>query len=164
MKKIHYFPLMTLVLALSHSLLAAPGQGSEKAGKGADKAHKMASKHDKGGKSDHRSAEATTAALAVSSAGVALTLTSGGISVSQARELALSHQLTGYQSLPPGIRKQLARGKPLPPGIARKQLQPAFVAQLPQHTGYEWQVCGTDLVLVAIATQVIADVITDVFL
>lgn len=154
MKKIHYFPLMTLVLALSHSLLAAPGQGSEKAGKGADKAQKMASKHDKGGKSDHKSAEVTTAALA---------LTSGGISVSQARELAVSHQLTGYQSLPPGIRKQLAKGKPLPPGIARKQLQPAFVAQLPQHPGYEWRVCGTDLVLVAIATSVIADVISDVF-
>lgn len=34
-------------------------------------------------------------------------------------QLAVNLGLTGYQSLPPGIAKNLARGKPLPPGIAK---------------------------------------------
>jgi len=37
------------------------------------------------------------------------------------------------------------------------------LAALPQHQGYEWQICGQDLVLVAVATAVIADVLFDVF-
>lgn len=41
------------------------------------------------------------------------------ISYAVARQLAVNLGLTGYQSLPPGIAKNLARGKPLPPGIAK---------------------------------------------
>lgn len=36
------------------------------------------------------------------------------ISYAVARQLAVNLGLTGYQSLPPGIAKNLARGKPLP--------------------------------------------------
>lgn len=90
-------------------------------------------------------------------------LVTAGISISAARQLAGQHQLIGASALPPGIRKQLSRGKPLPPGLARKINRPAFVAALPQHPGYEWQVCGTDLVLVAVATAVVADILLDVF-
>lgn len=43
------------------------------------------------------------------------------ISYAVARQLAVNLGLTGYQSLPPGIAKNLARGKPLPPGIAKKR-------------------------------------------
>jgi hypothetical protein len=64
--------------------------------------------------------------------------------------------------LPPGIRKNLVRGKPLPPGIANKSVPAAMLAELPQHQGYEWQVVGTDVVLVSIATAVITDVLIDV--
>lgn len=90
-------------------------------------------------------------------------LVTAGISVSAARQLAGQHQLIGASALPPGIRKQLSRGKPLPPGLARKINKPAFVAALPQHPGHEWQMCGTDLVLVAVATAVVADILQDVF-
>jgi Ni/Co efflux regulator RcnB len=38
-----------------------------------------------------------------------------------------------------------------------------MLSQLPQHEGYQWQVCGSDLVLVSIATMVVADILTDVF-
>jgi Ni/Co efflux regulator RcnB len=31
------------------------------------------------------------------------------------------------------------------------------------HPGYEWRVAGSDLILVAIATAVVADVLTGVF-
>ncbi|MBU1620111.1 MAG: RcnB family protein [Gammaproteobacteria bacterium] len=87
---------------------------------------------------------------------------SAGISVKDARALATRYQLTGQSALPPGIRKNLAKGKPLPPGIAKKMVPAAMVAELPQHKGYEWQVVGTDIVLVSIATAVITDILIDV--
>lgn len=92
----------------------------------------------------------------------ALVTVSAGISVADARVLATRYQLTGQSALPPGIRKNLAKGKPLPPGIAKKSVPAAMIAELPQHQGYEWQVLGTDMVLVSIATAVIADVLIDV--
>lgn len=61
-------------------------------------------------------------------------------------------------SLPPGIQKNLARGKPLPPGIARK-LDSRLLGRLPHYEGYEWQQAGTDLLLIAIATGVIQEVL-----
>lgn len=87
---------------------------------------------------------------------------SAGISLTDARVVAQRYQMTGQTALPSGIRKNLAKGKPLPPGIAKKSAPPAMIAELPQHQGYEWQVVGTDLILVSIATAVIADVLVDV--
>src|SRR5210317_129082 len=43
-----------------------------------------------------------------------------GISAREARGLAVGHGLIGMRALPPGIKRNLARGKPLPPGIARQ--------------------------------------------
>ncbi len=90
-------------------------------------------------------------------------LITASITFDQARRLAVSNNYTGYSALPPGIRKNLGRGKPLPPGIAKKAVPGPLLAQLPRHPGYEWQVCGSDLVLVAVATAIIADVLTGVF-
>ncbi|GAA0664271.1 anti-virulence regulator CigR family protein [Rheinheimera tangshanensis] len=87
---------------------------------------------------------------------------SAGISLTDARSVAERYQMTGQTALPSGIRKNLAKGKPLPPGIAKKSAPAAMLAELPQHQGYEWQVVGTDLILVSIATAVIADVLVDV--
>ena len=85
------------------------------------------------------------------------------ISFDQARHYAIDSGARGYQPLPPGIRKNLARGKPLPPGIAKKYAPAPMVARLPVHAGHEWRVVGTDLVLVAIATAVVVDILLDVF-
>ena len=90
-------------------------------------------------------------------------LVRAGISVIAARELARQYDATGYQDLPPGIRKNLARGKPLPPGLAKRAVPQRVLDGLPRHPGYEWQIAGTDLILVAVATLVIADVLHDVF-
>jgi len=95
--------------------------------------------------------------------GVSVTLSTAGITVSTARGYAVQAGATGYSSLPPGIRKNLARGKPLPPGIAKKMVPGPMLARLPVHPGYEWRVAGSDLILVAIATAVVADVLTGVF-
>jgi hypothetical protein len=65
-------------------------------------------------------------------------------------------------SLPPGIRKKLARGKPLPPGIAKRFLPGALESQLPVHAGTVRRVVGGDVVLVAAATGVILDILFDV--
>lgn len=86
-----------------------------------------------------------------------------GISAVLAREYARDAGLRGYAGLPPGIRKNLARGKPLPPGIAKKVGSGRFLDRLPRHQGYEWQTVGTDLILVSVATGVIADILFDVF-
>ncbi|OQS36082.1 anti-virulence regulator CigR family protein [Chromobacterium haemolyticum] len=84
-----------------------------------------------------------------------------GISVAAARRLALDSGATGYKSLPPGMRKRLARGKPLPPGVAKQELPAPLLSQLPRHPGYEWRAVGADLVLVA-ASGLIADILLDV--
>lgn len=65
-------------------------------------------------------------------------------------------------SLPPGIRKRLARGKPLPPGIAKRFLPGELEARLPAHAGTVRRVVGDDVVLVAAATGVILDILFDV--
>lgn len=65
-------------------------------------------------------------------------------------------------ALPPGIQKNLARGKPLPPGIAKK-LDGRLSGRLPHYDGYEWQQAGTDLILVALATGLIYEVLNGAF-
>ncbi|MGK9233704.1 RcnB family protein [Inquilinus limosus] len=65
------------------------------------------------------------------------------------------------QALPPGIARNLARGKPLPPGIARRTLPPDLLARLPRYDGYEYYMVGSDIVLAAIATGIIIDILTN---
>lgn len=55
---------------------------------------------------------------------VSVTLTTAGISISTARGYAVQAGATGYGSLPPGIRKNLARGKPLPRGSPKDGARP----------------------------------------
>ena len=90
-------------------------------------------------------------------------LVSAGISALQAKGIARDLGLVNYGALPPGIQKNLARGKPLPPGIAKKMVPGGMLSRLPVHPGYEWRIAGRDLILVGAATSVIADVLKDVF-
>lgn len=66
-------------------------------------------------------------------------------------------------ALPPGIRKNLQRGKPLPPGIDRHWLDGRLERQLPRYYGHEWVRVGNDLVLISVSTRVINDVLHDIF-
>ena len=71
----------------------------------------------------------------------------------------------GLSALPPGIAKNLGRGKPLSPGIAKQVLPIALVNTLPPvPEGYARIIVAGKILLVEIATQVITDVITDVLL
>ncbi len=75
---------------------------------------------------------------------------------------SLSHQAL-LASLPPGIAKNLARGKPLPPGIAKKTVPASMLGQLPYYPGYEWKIVGDNLVLIALSTAVVTAIINGVF-
>ncbi len=68
-----------------------------------------------------------------------------------------------YKPLPPGIKKNLARGKPLPPGIAKTRFPDGLLGQLPGRTGYDWIFVDRDVVLIEAATQLIVDLVRDVF-
>jgi Ni/Co efflux regulator RcnB len=67
--------------------------------------------------------------------------------------------------LPPGIAKNLRRGKPIPPGIAKQYLPDGLRQALPAPPkGYERIIVDGKVLLVEIATQVIHDVLMDVVL
>jgi hypothetical protein len=69
------------------------------------------------------------------------------------------------RALPPGIAKNLARGKPLPPGIAMQQLPSELSAALPPAPGgYKRVIVDGKVLLVEIATQVVHDVLSDAVL
>lgn len=64
--------------------------------------------------------------------------------------------------LPPGIAKNLARGKPLPPGIAKVFLPDDLSRLLGVYPGYEYLVAGKDVLLVNQSNQIIASVLRNV--
>ena len=71
----------------------------------------------------------------------------------------------GRDGLPPGIAKNLERGKALPPGLSTAPLPAALDASLPPAPdGYERVVVDAKILLVETATRLIADVIADAIL
>ena len=86
-----------------------------------------------------------------------------GITAALARQYARDLGLGGFSSLPPGVRKKLARGRRLPPGLAKRMVPGHMARRLPRYPGHQWRISGTDLVLVSIASAVVADVLYDVF-
>jgi hypothetical protein len=72
---------------------------------------------------------------------------------------------TKTKGLPPGIAKNLQRGKPLPPGIAKHTLPIGLIELLPPPPrGYERVILSGKVLLVEVMTQVIYDVLEDVIL
>ena len=93
----------------------------------------------------------------------------GSVSVSfgsaaerEIRAYFLTNPMTA-QSLPPGIAKNLARGKALPPGIAKRSLPSGLQTRLPSYPGHEVIIVDRNVILVDIATQLIVDILTRVF-
>ncbi len=70
---------------------------------------------------------------------------------------------TNVKGLPPGIAKNLARGKPLPPGIAKRYLPNNLNALLPSpYAGTNRLIVGNDILLVQVTTGLILDVLNNV--
>lgn len=96
----------------------------------------------------------------VADAGISVTLSAdarAGI-----RAYYADHGSTGAEALPPGMRNRLAKGKALPPGIAKRSAPPALVSRISVPAGYEVVEVGLDVLLVEAATQVVHDVLMDV--
>lgn len=67
--------------------------------------------------------------------------------------------------LPPGIARNLERGKPLPPGIAAHRLPDSLQTRLPPPPkGYQRVVLDGRVLLIDIATRVIRDKLEDVLI
>ena len=73
-------------------------------------------------------------------------------------------EISGLRSLPPGIQKQLLRGKGLPPGIAKKfvRLPKPVNTYVKLPTQYDLLMIGSDLVLVDQVRSVVVDIISNV--
>ncbi|MBI1211410.1 MAG: hypothetical protein GC190_08105 [Alphaproteobacteria bacterium] len=69
----------------------------------------------------------------------------------------------GWSSLPPGIAKNYARGKPLPPGITKRYLPDGLEAQLPYFPGSRYYLVGHDVVLVDTTSRIVVDILKNVF-
>ena len=143
----HAIALSSLVMA---GLLALPALAAPPEGKGHGKGHGNA-------KQGHEYASPSGVRVDADVGG----LLSVSIGSGDARRIAERHGYVGYAPLPPGIRKNLARGKPLPPGIA-KRFDNRLLGQLPHYDGYEWRQVGTDVVLVTLATGLIYEIISNV--
>lgn len=127
------FNTLTLAVVLSLSFISAPvmanpGNGNPGGNHGNSGNHGHA-EHGNQGKADKKNVSDDVSVR---------------LSYDRARSLAVNYGLTGYDSLPPGIAKNLARGKPLPPGIAKKMVPASMLGQLPSYPGYEWRIAGDD--------------------
>ena len=84
------------------------------------------------------------------------------------REYFETHRAGGHakgrkKGLPPGIAKNLERGKPLPPGIARQMLPSDLQTRLPRvPEGYERVIVDGKVLLIEVATRIVRDILTDV--
>ena len=117
---------------------------------------------DKGGKPDKEQHEDKELREDLRDIEDGLDLVSSLISAGDARDLAVGAGATGNKPLPNGIRKNLARGKPIPPGIQKTRMPSGFLDELPKRKGYRWEGAGTDLLLVQEGTDLVADVLKDV--
>ena len=72
-----------------------------------------------------------------------------------------SHKITA-EALPPGIAKNVARGKPLPPGIAKKAL-PADLLRIAPKVPADTSFSIVGEAVVALRGGVVIDILADVF-
>lgn len=112
--------------------------------------------HGKGKDKDRGGAEAGDVVL-----DLAITAAEIAIIAAYIDEFGLAPFGGAPQGLPPGIAKNLARGKPLPPGIAKRYLPGNLLSRLPARPGYDWLVVDNDILLVVAGTALIVDILAD---
>ena len=86
-----------------------------------------------------------------------------GFSASERKTIAdyFIRHAHAVEVLPPGIVKKLARGKPLPPGIAKRSLPPDLVTALPAREGFEITIFGDRIVLLE-ASGLVVDILEEI--
>lgn len=87
-----------------------------------------------------------------------------GFTTAEREAIAAYYRAHHYEAprLPPGIARNLERGKALPPGIAKRQLPSDLQEQLPVREGFEITIFGDRIVLLE-ASGLVVDILEGIF-
>ena len=98
------------------------------------------------------------------SRGVEVVVRGGGVNLTVQRTIReyYADKPKAARELPPGAVRNYARGKRLPPGIAKRPLPPDLAARLRVQPGYQYVMVDRDVLLIAVSTGIVADILTDV--
>jgi Ni/Co efflux regulator RcnB len=98
------------------------------------------------------------------SQGVEVIVRAGGVNltVQQTIRSYYADKPKKARGLPPGVARKYARGKRLPPGIAKQALPPDLERRLPAQPGHQYVMVDSDVLLVAVATGIVVDILIDV--
>ncbi|MWJ26666.1 hypothetical protein GPM19_00335 [Halomonas sp. ZH2S] len=151
--------LVFCALVLSAAVTAQPPEHAQ--ANGARDKGKADSRHDRHDRYEKGQSESRSSERYYSEPRYSIEQSLPYIDERQVRRVLQRHDIHRMDSLPPGIRKNLERGKPLPPGIA-KRFDGRVAEELPQYPGYEWERVGTDVILIDAATRVVVDILANV--
>lgn len=70
------------------------------------------------------------------------------------------HEMHRYKPLPPGARFRIGHRRP--PDVVYRDVPPVLLKRLPRYPGYRYYMAGNDIILVAIATGIIVDILVNV--
>lgn len=78
----------------------------------------------------------------------------------EVRNYYRQHKMHQYKPLPPRARFRI--GYRRPPNVVYYDVPPVLLARLPHYPGYRYYMAGNDIILVAIATGIIVDILVNV--
>jgi Ni/Co efflux regulator RcnB len=98
------------------------------------------------------------------SQGVEVVVRAGGVNVTvqQTIRAYYADKPKKARGLPPGVARKYARGKRLPPGIAKQALPRELERRLPVQPGYQYVAVDTDVLLIAVSTGIVVDILIDI--
>jgi Ni/Co efflux regulator RcnB len=98
------------------------------------------------------------------SQGVEVVVRAGGVNltVQQTIRSYYADKPKKAKGLPPGVARKYARGKRLPPGIAKQVLPPDLERRLPVQPGHQYIVVDSDVLLIAVSTGIVVDILIDI--
>jgi len=98
------------------------------------------------------------------SRGVEVVVRAGGVNLTVQRTIReyYADKPKSARELPPGVARNYARGRKLPPGIAKRSLPPDLERRLPVQPGYQYIAVERDVLLIAVSTGIVADILIDV--
>lgn len=96
--------------------------------------------------------------------GVEVVVRAGGVNVTvqQTIRAYYADKPKKARGLPPGVARKYARGKRLPPGIAKQALPPDLERRLPVQAGYQYVAVDSDVLLIAVSTGIVVDILIDI--
>ena len=98
------------------------------------------------------------------SRGVEVVVRAGGVNVTVQNTIRTYYadKPKKARGLPPGQARKYARGKRLPPGIAKQALPPDLERRLTVPPGHQYIAVDSDVLLIAISTGIVVDILMDV--